>query len=111
MQSSESEDAMSDMVQLEISINSETLRWLEEEAQRIATAQRLEQRDLLGPADVVSIIVERARAAVNPADAASYIDPQGNRWFTYEDYQHSLQPETLQRPAADEGGSTAPLSS
>ena len=97
---------MSEMVTLEITINSETLRWLEEQARRIATAQHLEEPDKFGPADVVSIIVERARAAVNPADEASYVDPQGNRWFSYADYQQSIQMETLQRPAADQGGLT-----
>jgi hypothetical protein len=99
---------MSEMVRLEISINHETLRWLEQQAQRIATAQPLEERNTLGPADVVSIIVERARAAANPADQASYVDPQGNRWFSYDDYLQSRQQETLQGPAADEGGYTAP---
>ena len=101
---------MNEMVTLEIAINSETLRWLEEQVQRIATTQPLENPERLGPADVVSMIVERARAAANPADQASYVDPQGNRWFSYQDYQQSVQKETLQRPAADEGGLTAPAS-
>jgi hypothetical protein len=99
---------MSEMVTLEISINHETLRWLEQQAQRIATALPLEERNTLGPADVVSIIVEWVRAAANPADQASYVDRQGNRWFSYEDYQQSTQQERLQRPAADEGGYTSP---
>jgi hypothetical protein len=101
---------MSEMITLEITINPETLRWLEEQAQRFATTHPLDKPERLGPADVVSLIVERARAGVNPADEASYVDPQGNRWFNYEDYQQSIQRETLQRPAADEGGLTAPAS-
>jgi hypothetical protein len=101
---------MSEMVRLEIAINPETLRWLEEQAQRFATNHDLDKPERLGPADVVSMIVERARAGVNPTDEASYVDPQGNRWFSYEDYQQSVQKETLQRPAADEGGLTAPAS-
>lgn len=99
---------MSEMVALEISLNHETLRWLEQQAQRIAADQKLERPDAFGPADVVARIVERARAATDPAAQANYVDPQGNRWFSPDDYQHSTQAETLQRPAADEGGFTAP---
>jgi hypothetical protein len=100
---------MNEFVQLEILVNRETLGWLEEEAQRIAATQHLEHQGAIGPSDVVSMIVERTRAAANPADSADYVDSQGNRWFRSADSQQSAQ-EALQRPAADEGGYTGPAS-
>ena len=101
---------MNEFVQLEVFVNRETLGWLEEEAQRIAAAQRPGYRGRIGPSDVVSIIVERTRAIANPDDSADYVDAQGNRWFHAAESEQDVSEEALQRPAADEGGYTGPAS-
>ena len=101
---------MNELVPLEILVNRETLSWLEEEAQHLAAHQRFAQAGAIGPADVVSLIVERTRAHMDPINGANYIESLGNHHVHTVVAQESDQQETLERPAADEGGYTGPSS-